>query len=216
MLGVPFKAAACVVLTVGLAAVAIAGISPAVDEERSMATASSPVLPFQRIQFDCGMVSLYPAPDGKVYADVPVLLAFPGDIPEDVTLTITNVRDVLFYPSDIVICDDLARENSPLALKTQNDKVWLHATFQASITRFELEVAGQTVPKGWTWNPAEVVELIERFRESEIIIETSSGERFVFAVDFSNYPTRDDITESLHTKVGVPLSYFPLERKENS
>lgn len=211
MLGVPFKAAACVVLTVGLASVAIAGISPAVDEERSMATASSPLYPYQRVQFDFNMLALYTLPTRGVYAITPTLLCLPGNLPEHITLTVQNSHDVIFSPTE---SDEYLKQgNGPMSVTTNHGKIWLFASYLTDITYTEME-EGRTVPDGWWWDPTEAVELIERLRDCEIIVETDAGERFVYTLNFDDRPTREAVTASLYAKQGIPSSYFNLERKE--
>lgn len=211
VLGVPFKAAACVVLTVGLAAVAIAGISPAVDEERSMATASSPLYPYQRVQFDFNMLALYTLPTRGVYAITPTLLCLPGNLPEHITLTVQNSHDVIFSPTE---SDEYLKQgNGPMSVTTNHGKIWLFASYLTDITYTEME-EGRTVPDGWWWDPTEAVELIERLRDCEIIVETDAGERFVYTLNFDDRPTREAVTASLYAKQGIPSSYFNLERKE--
>lgn len=212
VLGVPFKAAACIVLTVGLATVAIAGISPTVDEERSVATASSPLYPYQRMQFDFNMLALRTLPTRGVYAITPTLLCLPGNLPEHITLTVQNSHDVIFSPTE---SDEYLKQgNGPMSVTTNHGKIWLFASYLTDITYKEME-EGRTVPDGWWWDPAEAVELIERLRDCEIIVETDAGERFVYALNFDDRPTREAVTASLYAKQGIPASYFHLERKES-
>lgn len=205
------KAAACIVLTVGLALVAVAGVSPVVDEKRNVATASSPLYPYQRMQFDFNMLALYTLPTRGIYAVTPTLLCLPGNLPERITLTVQNSHDVIFSPTE---SDEYLKQgNGPMSVTTNHGKIRLFASYLTDITYRELE-EGRTVPDGWWWNPTEAVELIERLRDCEVIVETDAGERFVYTLNFDDRPTREAVTASLYARQGIPPSYFNLERKE--
>ena len=214
------RAAACAVVAVGVALFAVVGIAPTVDREHNIATASSPLLPYQRIQFDTENASVCEHPLRGIFSYTPVLLCLPGDVPDDITLTFQNTSDVLFSleePVEYAEYEDLRRKNKPLTVKTRNGKIWLTATYLTDTTYTELEEG--ICPDGWWWDPSNIVELIERLRNCEIFAETSSGERFAFTLNFEDYPTRQDILDSLYTEhywdAGWPSPYFTLERKED-
>lgn len=214
------KAAACAVVAVGIALFAVAGITPAVDKEHSIATASSPLLPYQRIQFDSENASICEYPLIGILSYTPILLCLPGDVPDDITLTFQNTNGVLFSleePYDYNEYENLRRKNDPLIVKARNGKIWLTATYLTDTTHADLEEDAS--PEGWWWDPSNIVELIERLRDCEIIAETHSGERFAYTLNFDDYPTRQDVLDSLYTEhywdEGWPSPHFTLDRKED-
>lgn len=202
--------AACALLVVGVGAASIA--APVVfDKDHNTAEAGAPLLPYQRIQFDCANVTFYSAKDG-VYAAVPVLLSFPGDVPENITLSFSNANNVAFSTTDSV--ENLDRTNSSIPVTCHDGKVTLLASTLSNMTKWDLN-QGNEPPPGWFWDPTDAIEIIERLRNCEVVAETNAGERFAFTINLDDFPTREAITDRLYSTGGYRLVYFTLDRKEN-
>ncbi len=202
--------AACALLVVGVGVVSIA--APVVfDKDHNTAEAGAPLLPYQRIQFDCANVTFYSAKDG-VYAAVPVLLSFPGDVPENITLSFSNANNVAFSTTDSV--ENLDRTNSSIPVTCHDGKVTLLASTLSNMTKWDLNQDNEP-PPGWFWDPTDAIEIIEHLRNCEVVAETNAGERFVFTINLDDFPTREAITDRLYSTGGYRLVYFTLDRKEN-
>lgn len=205
------RAAACAVVAVGVALFAVVGIAPTVDREHNIATASSPLLPYRRIQFDTDNEVGFDSGEG-IYEIVPVHLSLPGTVPDgNITLTVCNSNGVLFEADEL--SDNLGGHNVPQRLQCIRGKVSLFASFLTDITPSEF-AEGAAAPIGWIWDPTYVIELIERLRNCKIIVDTDDGQRFVFTIDFDDFPTRQDISDRLYSKAGHRLVYFPLNESE--
>lgn len=211
---VPFalKAAACAVVAVGIALFAVASITPAVDREHSIATASSPLLPYQRIQFDHDSEGIFEADDG-VYITVPILLALPGNPEGDATVSLNGAENTLlsteWFPDE-----ESEPGSASIRTKTVSGQVNAYAIYRTNLTHADF-VDGDTVPSGWTWDPTDAINMIEDLRNCEIIVTSSAGSSAAYTIDFDDYPTREDIAERLHTRVGFRLAYFSLNRNED-
>lgn len=202
--------AACALLVVGVGVVSVA--APVVfDKDHNTAEAGAPLLPYQRIQFDCANVTFYSAKDG-VYAAIPVLLSFPGDVPENITLSFSNANNVAFSTTDSV--ENLDRTNSSIPVTCHDGKVTLLASTLSNMTKWDLN-QGNEPPPGWFWDPTDAIEIIERLRNCEVVAETNAGERFAFTINLDDFPTREAITDRLYSTGGYRLVYFTLDRKEN-
>lgn len=202
------KTAACLVVVAISAGTIAANVSP-LNASSGTAEADAPLLPYQRIQFDFDSEAAYMTPEG-VYITVPVLLAFPGNMPASFSLSIYDTNGVCFSAEKFTGDNSQPR---PLQVNSSQRKATLYATFLSDIDPWKYANEGDTAPDGWTWNPTQAIELIERLRDCTIIAETTAGERFAFSIDLDDYPAQSDIADRLYSKVGYPLVYFALDEK---
>lgn len=206
------KAAACAVVAVGIALFAVAGITPAVDKEHSIATASSPLLPYQRIQFDHNNEVIFEASDG-VYIAVPILLTLPGNPEGGATVSLNGAENTLL--STEWFPDEGAEPGSTsIRTKIVSGQVNAYAVYRTSLTHADF-VDGGTIPSGWTWDPTDAINMIEDLRNCEIVVTSSADRPATYTIDFDDYPTREDIAERLYSRVGFRLTYFSLDRNED-
>lgn len=206
------KAAACAVVAVGIALFAVAGITPAVDKEHSIATASSPLLPYQRIQFDHNNEVIFEASDG-VYIAVPILLTLPGNPEGGATVSLNGAENTLL--STEWFPDEGAEPGSTsIRTKIVSGQVNAYAVYRTSLTHADF-VDGGTIPSGWTWDPTDAINMIENLRNCEIVVTSSADRPATYTIDFDDYPTREDIAERLYSRVGFRLTYFSLDRNED-
>lgn len=109
------KAAACAVVTVGIALFAVAGITPAVDKEHSIATASSPLRPQQRIEFSdvvfaylekpsCEAPAQY-YPEDQCYGTLTARLFLPGISEDEYEISLFNASDIRVCAEDAYTVD---------------------------------------------------------------------------------------------------------------
>lgn len=202
------RAAACLIVVAISAGVIAANVSP-LNANSGTAEADAPLLPYQRIQFDFNSEATHMTSEG-VYITVPVLLAFPGNMPASFSLSIYDANGVCFSTEKFT--EDFSQPRR-LQVNSSQRKATLYATFLSDIDPWKYANEGDTVPSGWTWNPTQAIELIERLRDCTIVAETTAGERFAFSIDLNDYPTQSDIANRLYSKVGYPLVYFALDEK---
>lgn len=208
----PLKAAACTVLALGIAALAVTGISPSIGENHNIAIASSPLLPYERIQFDHNNQGIFEADDG-VYITVPILLALPGNYTGDATVSLDGTEGTLlsteWFPNE-------ASKPGSTSIRTKivSGKVSAYAFYRTDLTHEDL-MNGTAVPPGWIWDPTDAINMIEDLRNCEIVVTPSGTSSATYTIDFDDYPTREDIADRLYSPVGFRLAYFSLDRNED-
>lgn len=206
------RAAACAVVAVGVALFAVAGIAPTVDREHSIATASSPLLPYQRIQFDHNSEGIFEADDG-VYITVPILLALPGNPAGDATVSLNGAENTLlsteWFPGE-----ESEPGSASIQTKIVSGQVSAYAIYRTSLTHADF-MNGTTVPSGWTWDPTDAINMIEDLRNCEIVVTPPAGDPIAYTINFDDYPTREDIADRLYSRAGFRLAYFSLDRNED-
>ncbi|WP_304596963.1 RNA polymerase sigma factor [Adlercreutzia caecimuris] len=203
---------ACAVVAVGVALFAVAGIAPTVDREHSIATASSPLLPYQRIQFDHNSEGIFEADDG-VYITVPILLALPGNPAGDATVSLNGAENTLlsteWFPRE-----ESEPGSASIQTKIVSGLVSAYAIYRTSLNHADF-MNGTTVPSGWTWDPTDAINMIEDLRNCEIVVTPSAGSPVAYTINFDDYPTREDIADRLYSRAGFRLTYFSLDRNED-
>lgn len=186
------KAAACAVVAVGIALFAVASITPAVDREHSIATASSPLRPQQRIEFSdvvfayleepsCEVPTQY-HPEDQCYGTLTARLFLPGISEDEYEISLFNASDIRVCTEDACTVDlDAPAEKTSVTVSKDNDYVFSFVwPTEMSPKKFQDlfsdEGLGLCVE-------SETASFIDSIRDIRIVVKTSADTK-VYRLDY--------------------------------